>query len=485
MAALIIVIKRLIRCCFTTLIALLISQAIHAQLCTGSLGDPVVSITFGSGNDNSGYAPTNAYSYTNSTCPNDGSYTITRSTANCFGNTWHTVNRDHTGNGAFMLVNASYTPGDFFVATVKDLCPNTDYEFAAWIMNVLNRDGIRPNITFTIEAPDGTVLQDFSTGDIPESSQAEWKQYGFYFTTPANNPVIILRMRNNAPGGLGNDLALDDITFRPCGPIIKSVIQGNTDTVHICKGNTNLYTITADASADYISPAFQWQISNDTGRTWRDIPGANSMSYLRQPTSVGLYEYRVAVTEQNAASILSCRIASNVVIIHVHDDPFTDAGPNRTVIAGDSLHLAGTVTGETPSYYWSPPTYLSDATDLNASLTPSASAKYTLYAESEFGCTNNDTMSVKVVAGIFVPSAFTPNNDGKNDRWHIPYLDPVFQATVNVYNRFGKLVYHAEGETVDWDGSLNGLPQPSATYIYLIRFKKGRPDMKGTVTIIR
>jgi gliding motility-associated-like protein len=457
-----------------------------AQLCTGSLGDPVVSITFGNGNDNSGYAPTNAYTYTTNTCPSDGFYTITRSTSNCFGNTWHTVNRDHTGGGAFMLVNASYTPGDFFITTVSDLCPNTNYEFAAWIMNVLNRSGIRPNLTFTIEAPDGIVLQEFSTGDIPEdASAAGWEQYGFYFFTPANNPVVVLRIRNNAPGGNGNDLALDDITFRPCGPIIKSIIEGNSDTVHICKGNSNLYTITADASADYISPAFQWQLSKDTGRTWQDLPDAKTGSYLRGPTGTGLYEYRVTVTEQSSAGILSCRIASNVVIIHVHEDPYVEAGNGRISIAGDSLHLGGTVIGENPSSHWSPGTYLADINDLSTAVFPTQSIKYTLHAESEFGCTGEDTMSIKVVAGIFVPSAFTPNGDGKNDHWRIPYLDPVFGASVSVFNRFGKLVYHATGQTIDWDGTVNGLPQASATFVYLIRFKKGRADMKGTVTIIR
>ena len=152
----------------------------NAQLCTGSLGDPVVNITFGSGGANSGYTATNAYTYTSSFCPNDGYYTITNSTSNCFGNSWYTINSDHTGNGAFMLVNASYTPGDFFVTTVDNLCPNTTYEFASWIMNVITRfNVIRPNITFKIETPAGVVLNQFSTGDIGDIGQ--WKQYGFFF----------------------------------------------------------------------------------------------------------------------------------------------------------------------------------------------------------------------------------------------------------------------------------------------------------------
>src|SRR5256714_15354652 len=86
----------------------------YAQLCTGSLGDPVVNITFGSGPNpgSSLNAATTNYTYVNSDCPNDGMYTIINKTSACFGNTWHSVNQDHTGDssGYFMLVNASFTP---------------------------------------------------------------------------------------------------------------------------------------------------------------------------------------------------------------------------------------------------------------------------------------------------------------------------------------------------------------------------------------
>ncbi len=469
-----------------SLFAAIISP-LQAQLCNGSLGDPVVSITFGSGGNGGNYSPPGAYTFINSICPNDGFYTITNNTSNCFGNSWHTVSKDHTGNGAFMLVNASYTPGDFFVTTVSDLCPNTDYEFAAWIMNVLNRSGIKPNITFSIEAPDGTILQQFQTGDIPETiGGGQWKQYGFYFKTPVNNPVIVLRMTNNAPGGIGNDLALDDITFRPCGPSITTAIQGiNADTVHICEGNTNDYRFEADASAAYQSPAFQWQLSKDSGSTWTDISTANASSYLRLPTEPGVYSYRVAVTEQSSAGILACRIASNVVVINVHPNPAVSAGNDRTIISGDSLHLGGLVAGESPQFYWDPPAYLDDINNATTAAMPVTGIDYTLYAESAYGCKSEDSMKVTVVAGIFVPTAFTPNNDGKNDRWRIPYLDPAFGARVEVYNRWGQLVYHAEGQVVDWDGKVKGMPQASGTYVYFIRFKKGRPLMKGTINLIR
>src|SRR6478735_1334207 len=87
---------------------LFLPYTMRAQVCNGSLGDPVVNITFGQGNSGpSNYAPPSSYTYTSSSCPDDGYYTITNATSGCFGNHWHTVTSDHTGdNGNFMLVNA-------------------------------------------------------------------------------------------------------------------------------------------------------------------------------------------------------------------------------------------------------------------------------------------------------------------------------------------------------------------------------------------
>ena len=183
--------------------------------------------------------------------------------------------------------------------------------------------------------------------------------------------------------------------------------------------------------------------------------------------------------------IPSCRIASNIVVVNIHANPIVNAGPDRIVFTGDSVILNAIVTGENPLYYWDPPDYLNNNTLLTPTTSPPKDMGYRLFATTAYGCKNNDGVFVKVAAGIFVPTAFTPNNDGKNDSWRIPFLDPQFGAIVNVYNRFGQQVYHVEGATVDWDGSLKGMPQSAGAYVYYIKFKSGHADMKGTVVLIR
>jgi gliding motility-associated-like protein len=468
------------------LISIAISAKTMAQLCTGSLGDPVVEITFGtSGGNTAAYTPS-GYTYTPSACPNDGYYTITNYTSGCFNNTWHTVSNDHTGGGNFMLVNASYQPADFFLYTVKGLCPNTTYEFSSWIMNVLiSPTGIQPNLTFRVETPAGTILNSFNTGDIPVKAVPEWEQYGFYFTTTAGNPDIVLRIFNNAPGGIGNDLALDDITFRPCGPSLSSSILGYSNEVDICIYEQPGYTFNAAISAGFIDPVFQWQVSTDSMFTWNDITGATTLNYQRQPTVPGRYWYRLTVAENGNTGIAGCRIASNVLLINVHPKPVVNAGPDRIIMNGGKAQLNATASGENISVLWSPPGGLDDIAILTPIASPRTNTYYKLQATSVFGCISEDQVLIQVVAGIFVPTAFTPNNDGKNDYWRIPYLDPSLGAIVSVFNRYGQLVYQVTGSSVNWDGTFKGFPQNTGTFIYLIQFKDGTSDLKGTFTLIR
>lgn len=388
---------------------------IVAQLCRGSLGDPVVNITFGSG-ANPG-APLNGstnYNYLAADCPNDGSYTIANSTNNCFGFTWHNVPEDHTpgdANGYMMVVNASYNPGDFFVKTVDGLCPNTTYEFAAWILNVLKQSscggaGIKPNITFTIETTAGTVLQSYKTGDIAAGSFPEWKQYGFFFSTTVGISSVVLRMTNNAPGGCGNDLLLDDITFRACGPLVAANISGSPDSVDVCTGDNSIFTLLANVSAGYTDPVYQWQVSTNNGTSWMNIAGATNTTYVRIPeTTPGTYLYRFAVSERSNMNISSCSILSNVVAVSVNQFPVV-AASNHGNCTGDTLFLNAT---DGILFSWTGPMNFTSTAQspFIPKAVPGNNGKYYVKVTSAKGCVSNDSTIVSI--------STRPNVDAGND----------------------------------------------------------------------
>jgi gliding motility-associated-like protein len=83
-----------------------------------------------------------------------------------------------------------------------------------------------------------------------------------------------------------------------------------------------------------------------------------------------------------------------------------------------------------------------------------------------------------------IRSLFTPNNDGMNDYWYIPDIEQYGSISVQIYNRFGKLLYKSSAYKNDWDGTYNGAPLPEAAYYYIIKSSE-KGLIKGVVNIVR
>jgi len=333
-------------------------SAQEPTFCTGSLGDPVVNIDFGRGfadiGPNPGLPTTYRYVNPNSEFVSDGSFTIAKSTLG-FNNGWYNV-RNHTPgdfNGYMMVVNADYNPGVFYESAASiDLCPNTTYEFAAWVINILTYSGNKPNITFFILSTDNDVLGTYNTGDIPDADP-NWKQYGFLFRTTEAGRIKI-RMVNNGPGGDGNDIALDDITFRACGPRM-TVGVNNTDesTANVCEGNDATIKLCVDVDGP-ATLRYQWQIYN--GSTWLDIAGQTGTTIdvpFDRNAALGRYDYRLAVAEGNNFNSPRCRTMSPTLTINVNPYPQPQALSNGPVCLGDAIVLD--VADIADSYEWRNP----------------------------------------------------------------------------------------------------------------------------------
>ena len=388
-------------------VSLLIRFNVTAQLCQGSLGDPIVNITFGSGANpgNSLSAATTAYQYFSNDCPSDGFYTVRNSTSGCFGDSWHRLSIDHTGNGNgyFMLVNSSFEPSAFYVDRVKGLCGNTTYEFAAWVVNVLKQSacngmGIKPNLTFSIEKIDGTILQSYNSGDIPSQSVPLWQQFGFFFTTPASVSDVVLRIFNNAIGGCGNDLALDDITFRACGPKITPSITSNPSTTAVvCQGNARSFTFTCNVSAGFNNPVFQWQQNSNNG-TWTDIAGATTTNLTKNfaaNVAVGNYNFRMTASEYGNSASLQCRVVADPLTVQVVTNPLpntTNSGPS----CENTQLLLTTTDGN--QYAWTGVNNFLATGSMVAinSIQQNQAGKYFVLVTNSNGCTHLDSTVVKV-----------------------------------------------------------------------------------------
>jgi gliding motility-associated-like protein len=406
-----------LRLFFLLIIVVSVLQA-GAQTCTGSLGDPVINQDFGSGTNPGAPLSTvvSNMAYTISNCPNDGEYTIANSlvgAGNCHPFTWHDVPTDHTGNpnGYMMIVNASFQPSVFFTQTATGLCPNTTYEFSSYILNLikLGADGpnvSEPNITFSIQTTTGQTLAIDSTGTLANFSTPTWVKYGVFFTTPANVTDVVVTMTNNAPGGNGNDLILDDITFRACGPIIQTGFASTAGPAiqNICQGDNTAYTLKANVMGGN-SPIYQWQVNNNnTG--WTDIGGETKDSVKVQFNNAvtGTYQYRMGVGNGSNITSVQCRVYSPPLTVNVNPLPVVPAFAAQTVCQGNTLQL--TASGGA-NYTWTgpnmPPTQQNPLIINN--VTPANAGTYTVQVVSAGGCPAPPVQALvkvvpKVVAAI-------------------------------------------------------------------------------------
>ena len=334
---------------FLLLNLLFLSTGLTAQLCEGNLGDNIFEEgDFGSGAANvlpmdPGIAP--GYTYTTIVPPNDGFYTITSNTGLWPGlfPTWLGIpdNDNSDPNGYMMVVNASFSPGLFYEQEVDGLCENTLYVFSADIINMILigvANHIDPNISFLIDG-----VEQFTTGNIPKTNT--WATYGFTFTTEPGQTSVTLSLRNNAPGGIGNDVALDNITFRPCGPLAQILPQ---TIERICEDGENTELVATINGDQYPNPALQWQTSPDGGTTWVDIPGENDTTYLHTDLSAGFYYYRylLANGSENLASS-KCRVNSNIKIVEVVPKLWT---VTDTICEGDTYFSGSSAYTETGIY---------------------------------------------------------------------------------------------------------------------------------------
>jgi len=398
-----------IKILFFFVLILTTEKLIAQEVCRGALGDPVININFGSGATEFGLplSGTNTNYTFVSTTPDDRFYTIAKSTNGMHPGSggWHQV-PNHTpgdGNGYMMIVNASNNPGIFYQTQIPDLCPGTTYEFAAWIINLLNYSGIKPNITFSIETSAGIILKSYNTGDIPDGSAPNWVQYATTFTTTAQTDLI-LKITNNGPGGIGNDIALDDITFRPCGPVITPSINNSSTNIATCEGATGIYNLAATVSSGYINPVFQWQTYN--GTSWINIAGQTATQTAVNLTGVakGIYQYRLIAAERENINSANCRVASNPLTITINEKPNTLASNNGPLCIGGNIELN---TTEGVTFSWTGPNGFTSTekspTINNAQL--NMSGVYTVTA-SKNGCTSVSSTTVEVADLVNVYTSF-------------------------------------------------------------------------------
>ncbi len=162
----------------------------------------------------------------------------------------------------------------------------------------------------------------------------------------------------------------------------------------------------------------------------------------------------------------------DTVLITVLPDIIPFAGNDTSVIVDQPLQLRA--TGGT-KYVWIPGAGLS-ATDIPNPIAryslPSPGIRYKVLVYDEAGCVDSVYLLVKVFKtkpSIFVPNAFTPNGDGKNDVFRFIAAGMQRIDFFRVYNRWGQLVFSTQTSNPGWDGTVGGKAQPSGVYVWMVK----------------
>ena len=179
----------------------------------------------------------------------------------------------------------------------------------------------------------------------------------------------------------------------------------------------------------------------------------------------------------------------DTVWVYVARPVIANAGPGDTIaVLGQPLQLFAT-GGD--SYVWSPGQWLNNPTIQNPIALPQDDIRYTLTATTTQGCIGSDFINVKlykVDPDLYVPTAFTPNGDAKNEVLRPILLGMRELHFFRVYNRNGQLVFSTTQKNDGWDGTFKGNPQQAGTYVWMaegINYRGELKQKKGTSILIR
>jgi gliding motility-associated-like protein len=249
------------------------------------------------------------------------------------------------------------------------------------------------------------------------------------------------------------------------------VVHAGNDTVICFNTTAQLHAVTDGGNWTW-SPASS--LSNHT-----------ILNPIVTPTSTSAYVF-------NATGLTGCpKPVSDTVMVTVLAKINPQAGNDTSVVIGQPLQL---VAAGGDVYQWSPSFALSAtgvANPIAIFSEPSDGIRYKVQVFNSAGCVDSAFVFVKVFAtlpAVFVPTGFTPNNDGIND-----VLRPVIAGMkqlnyFQVFNRWGQLVFSTSRSGEGWDGRVRGEVQANNVYVWMVKAVdyNGNPYFKrGTVTLVR
>jgi gliding motility-associated-like protein len=263
-----------------------------------------------------------------------------------------------------------------------------------------------------------------------------------------------------------------------CKPEIKPAIGFKK----ICLGNTN-YRI-SDESETFGIPVQSrlWTIARD------NFSLTDSLAFNYQFTNTLNYKVYLKLLDADGFRYY---VDTNITVTNTPGIHFLTPEQFTYKLCGDEQSAAIRVSGGL-NYQWSPCRWLNRCDSSFVTASPPNEQMYQVKAVDVAGCI--DSFNIRVIpskdqAGVFVPSAFTPNGDGVNDLFGVQSPNIPVGIGMEIFNRWGQKVFETRNPNIQWDGNYRGTPQPPGAYIWNLRYT-GTPGCplnlkKGALVLIR
>ncbi|MCC6288671.1 MAG: T9SS type A sorting domain-containing protein [Chitinophagaceae bacterium] len=377
-----------------------------------------------------GSAGTATTDYTGSTSqPVDvEKYTLTNNANNGNTSRWISLTDHTTGSGRMMVVNADVRSNRVYKDQVNVSCSNLKYSLFAFVSNIGNSTYstfcdafgglIKPKLIFTVrDAATNNIITNITT---PEITSSAWTQYGMKFVMPSGITSIIIEITNAAPGGCGNDLAIDDIQFGLCDPTPTVSVN---NTAGCTNGTTTFSAALSDPTVISGTVYYQWQRSNNSSGPWTDIASATSSAYTINPltaSDIGKY-YRVLVGPDSAGAYLDrdCAYTSDPFLLSaktssVAPTSITRSPATGSICPGNAITLTrnGGSAGTNAVWMWYTGSCGGTAIGTGNSIVvyPTATTTYYVRAEGDCNITTCASITLTVTTCSVLPVDFLQFN---------------------------------------------------------------------------
>lgn len=294
-----------------------------------------------------------------------------------------------------------------------------------------------------------------------------------------------------------------------------TTVQSFTDTTGVIKDSLKAgsYTVLVSASGGSCPASYNFSITDGGTLPLLNLPPVNYCRYvpagqLDVGDSAITHWYDANMTPLAVAPTPStttpgnyiwyftrdykvCKSNLDTIEVDVHDLPNVQIiNIPTSVCLGDKLYLEAT-GGSVYQWYADGNQLFTDKNTNSIYTVLMDTATYTVRGTNGYGCYDSSSATISAIGQccqVACPNAFTPNGDGRNDKYHVVTYGNMQSFELMIFNRWGQLIYLSDDQHASWDGTSHGIPCEVGTYFYMLKAKcltGHSTQLKGDITLIR